>query len=82
LTLWILILDKAVEKHARVAVLPCCHDVGASSTGGLQGWMDKPLAVDTVRALKLSSAGYGIVTQKIPGDIKPKNRLLMGAYIK
>jgi len=76
-----LIIDKAVEKHARVAVLPCCHDVGVSSTGGLQGWMDKPLAVDTVRALKLSSAGYGIVTQKIPGDITPKNRLLMGEYI-
>jgi hypothetical protein len=55
--------------------------VEASSTGGLQGWMDKSLAVDTVRALKLSSAGYGIVTQKIPGDITPKNRLLMGAYI-
>ena len=77
-----LIIDKAVEKHARVAVLPCCHDVEASSTGGLQGWMDKPLAVDTMRAQKLCSAGYGIVTQKIPGDITPKNRLLMGAYIK
>ena len=77
-----LIIDKAVEQHARVAVMPCCHDVGASSTGGLQGWMDRSLAVDTARALKLSSAGYGIVTQKIPGDITPKNRLLMGAYIK
>jgi len=79
-TLTDLIIDKAVEQHARVAVLPCCHDVGASSTGGLQGWMDKPLAVDTVRALKLRSKGYQIVTQKIPGDITPKNRLLMGEY--
>jgi hypothetical protein len=79
-TLTDLIIDKAVEQHARVAVLPCCHDVGASSTGDLQGWMDKPLAVDTVRALKLRFKGYQIVTQKIPGDITPKNRLLMGEY--
>ncbi len=79
-TLTDLIIDKAVEQHARVAVLPCCHDVGASSTGGLQGWMDKPLAVDTVRALNLRSKGYQIVTQKIPSDITPKNRLLMGEY--
>lgn len=76
-----LIIEKAVEQRARVAVLPCCHDVEASSTGGLQGWMDKPLAVDTVRALKLRWKGYRIVTQKIPGDITPKNRLLMGEYI-
>jgi len=76
-----LIIDKAVEQHARVAVLPCCHDAKTSSTGGLEGWMDKSLAVDTARALKLKSAGYRIVTQKIPGDITPKNRLLMGDYI-
>jgi len=76
-----LIIDKAVEQHVRVAVLPCCHDVEASSTGGLQGWMDKPLAVDTVRALTLRSKGYRVVTQKIPGEITPKNRLLMGEYI-
>ncbi|MBW2178386.1 MAG: methyltransferase [Deltaproteobacteria bacterium] len=76
-----LIIDKAVEQHARVAVLPCCHDAKTSSTGGLEGWMDKSLAVDTARALKLRSAGYRIVTQKIPGDITPKNRLLMGDYI-
>ena len=75
-----LIIDKAVEQRARVAVLPCCHDVEASSMGGLQGWMDKPLAVDTVRALKLKSKGYWIVTQRIPRDITPKNRLLMGEY--
>jgi hypothetical protein len=76
-----LILDKAVERHARVAVLPCCHDLKVSATGGLEGWMDKPLAVDTVRAMRLKSEGYRIVTQKIPGDITPKNRLLMGEYI-
>jgi hypothetical protein len=76
-----LIIDKATERHARVAVLPCCHDLKESSTGGLEGWMEKTLAVDTVRAIKLRSKGYQIVTQKIPDTITPKNRLLMGEYL-
>ena len=76
-----MVIDKAIEQHARIAVLPCCHDLKKSSTGGLEGWMDKPLAVDTVRAVRLRSKGYRIVTQKIPSDITPKNRLLMGEYI-
>lgn len=77
-----LIIDKAIEQHARIAVLPCCHNLKESSTGGLEGWMDKSLAVDTVRAVTLRSKGYKIVTQKIPDDITPKNRLLMGEYLK
>ena len=77
-----LIIDRAVEQHARVAVLPCCHDLKASATDGLEGWMDKTLAVDTLRAVRLRSKGYRIVTQEIPSDITPKNRLLMGEYIK
>ena len=77
-----LIIDKAIEQHARIAVLPCCHNVKESSTAGLEGWMDKTLAVDTIRAVKLKAAGYRIVTQKIPETITPKNRLLMGEYLK
>jgi hypothetical protein len=76
-----LIIDKAIEQRARVAVLPCCHNLKESSTDGLEGWMDKTLAVDTARAVKLRSKGYRIVTQKIPDDITPKNRLLMGEYL-
>lgn len=76
-----LILDKAIDQHARVAVLPCCHDVDVSATDGLEGWVDKSLAVDIVRAVRLRSMGYKIVVQKIPGDITPKNRLLMGEYL-
>jgi Methyltransferase domain len=76
-----MVIEKAIEQHARVAVLPCCHDLKESSTDGLEGWMDKTLAVDTVRAVTLKSKGYRIVTQKIPGDITPKNRLLMGEYV-
>lgn len=78
LTDWI--LERAMEQHARVAVLPCCHDLKESPTNGLEGWMDNTLAVDTVRAMRLRSKGYRIVTQKIPSDITPKNRLLMGEY--
>ncbi len=81
-TLTDLIIDKAIEQHARVAVMPCCHNLKQSSTEDLGGWMDKSLAVDTLRALKLRSNGYRIITQKIPNDITPKNRLLMGEYSK
>jgi len=77
-----LIIDKATEQHARVAVLPCCHDLKESSTGGLEGWLENTLAVDVVRALALRAKGYKIVTQKIPNTITPKNRLLMGEYLK
>ncbi len=77
-----LIIDKAIEKHSRVAVLPCCHNVKVSCTAGLEGWMDNTLAVDTMRAVKLRSYGYKIVTQKIPDDITPKNRLLMGEFLE
>lgn len=79
-TLTDLIIDKAIEQRARVAVLPCCHNLKESPTDGLEGWMENTLAVDTVRAIRLKSNGYRIMTQKIPDDITPKNRLLMGAF--
>jgi hypothetical protein len=72
-----LVLERAMAVGARVAVLPCCHDVGGADTGGLQGWLDGPLAVDVTRAALLRSRGYRVYTQLIPGDITPKNRLLM-----
>ena len=77
-----LIIDKAAEQHAKIAVLPCCHNLKESSTGDLEGWIDKTLAIDIVRAVKLKAKGYRIVTQKIPNDITPKNRMLMGEYLK
>jgi SAM-dependent methyltransferase len=76
-----LILDKAIEKQARVAVLPCCHNTELCTTNDLEGWMPPDLAIDAARAVKLRSMGYKIVTQKIPDTITPKNRLLMGEYI-
>lgn len=71
------VLDHAMAAGARVAVLPCCHDLKSADAGGLQGWLDGPLAVDVTRAALLRSRGYRVYTQMIPGDITPKNRLLM-----
>ena len=73
------VLERAAMARARVAVLPCCHDVGVSDAGALSGWLDAALAIDVVRARRLASQGYHIWTQRIPPDITPKNRLLIGA---
>jgi hypothetical protein len=75
------ILDRAACARARVAVLPCCHDFDSGDAGALSGWVDGALAIDLVRAMRLTQQGYRIWTQAIPADITPKNRLLIGAPI-
>ena len=76
-----LVLDRAASARARVAVLPCCHDFKACDAGSLSGWLDPSLAIDVVRATRLRERGYRIWTQTIPGDITPKNRLLLGTPV-
>jgi Methyltransferase domain len=73
-----LVLTRAAAAHARVAVLPCCHDLAAGEAGGLTGWVDGSLAIDIIRARQLSARGYRIWTQTIPAEVTPKNRLLLG----
>jgi len=73
------VLERAADARARVAVLPCCHDLEAGDNGGLSGWVDGPLAIDIVRATRLTARGYRIWAQAIPAEITPKNRLLLGA---
>lgn len=73
------VLERAADVHARVAVLPCCHDLATCDAGPLVGWVDGPLAVDMLRAIRLEQRGYRVWTQAIPSDITPKNRLLLGA---
>jgi hypothetical protein len=73
-----LVLERASAARARVAVLPCCHDLAALDPGGLEGWLDGPLAVDAARALRLGARGYRVRTQLIPAEITPQNRLLLG----
>jgi SAM-dependent methyltransferase len=68
------ILDRALAARARPALLPCCHDLKDADLGGLHGWLDGPLALDVLRAERLRRAGYQMT---IPGDITPKNRLLL-----
>jgi Methyltransferase domain len=72
------VLDLALEANCRVAVLPCCHDLRKCDTGSLSGWMDGPLAVDATRVARLLAHGYRVSTLKIPKEVTPKNRLLLG----
>jgi SAM-dependent methyltransferase len=74
-----LVLDRAASARARVAVLPCCHDLASGDAGDLAGWVDGPAAIDIMRAVHLRQRGYRVWTQSIPTDITPKNRLLIGA---
>jgi hypothetical protein len=71
-------LARAAGARARVAVLPCCHDLDACDPGTLRGWVDGPLAIDILRALRLEQQQYRVWTQTIEADITPKNRLLLG----
>jgi len=73
------VLDRAIVARARVAVLPCCHDVERCDAGPLPGWMDWPLAIDAMRAVRLEREGYRVWTHAIPAEITPKNRLLLGS---
>ena len=70
------VLAAALAARARVAVLPCCHEVARSP---LDGWLDGPLAIDVARAQRLIEAGYDVLAQTIDPVITPKNRLLLGA---
>lgn len=72
------VLTRASAARARVAVLPCCHDVETCDGGALSGWADPALAIDIMRAVRLEAQGYRVWTQTIPGAITPKNRLLLG----
>jgi hypothetical protein len=73
------VLERAVAAHARVAVLPCCHDLAVCDAGPIAGWLDGAMAVDVMRAVRLEQQGYRVWTQTIPSEITPKNRLLIGA---
>lgn len=73
-----LVLQRAAAARARVAVLPCCHRLDGADLGGLDGWLNGPLALDVTRAARLRNQGYRLVTQLIPEDITPQNRLLLG----
>lgn len=73
------VLERAVHARARVAVLPCCHDFETCDAGAIGGWLNRPLAIDVMRAITLERHGYRVWTQTIPADVTPKNRLLLGS---
>lgn len=76
------VIDCAVGARARVAVLPCCHDVETCDVGSLAGWLDVALAIDVMRAVRMEDRGYRVWTQEVPASITPKNRLLLGAPLQ
>jgi SAM-dependent methyltransferase len=76
------VLERAIAARARVAVLPCCHDLEVCDAGAIRGWIDGPLAVDIMRAVRLEQHGFRVWTQRIPQDVTPKNRLLMAAPVQ
>jgi hypothetical protein len=78
-TLTDVILDRAATAGARVAVLPCCHDLRTCDTGAFGGWVDGPLAIDLRRVQRLEQRGYRVWTQTIPYDVTPKNRLILAS---
>lgn len=71
------VLDLAIGAQAAVAVMPCCHEP-SGAPGALSGWVDAGLAQDIDRATRLRAAGYEVWTLRIPADITPMNRLLVG----
>jgi hypothetical protein len=73
------VLERAAAHRARVAILPCCHDLDTCDAGPLAGWLDGPAAIDVLRAVRLEQHGYRVWTQTIPAAITPKNRVLLGA---
>jgi hypothetical protein len=74
-----LILDRASSARARVAVLPCCHDLDSAAGKKFANWMDGSLAIDVERAHRLEQRGYRVWTQTIAEGITEKARLLLGA---
>ncbi len=66
------VVSLAIAARARLAVLPCCHDLASGGGAELRGWLDGPLAMDVTRAAQLQAAGYRIVTQLIPAEITPQ----------
>jgi len=73
------VISRAIEASARVAVLPCCHDEETCDTGALLGFLSIPLAIDATRVGPLPASGYDVWTAAIPEEIPPQNRLIPGA---
>lgn len=71
------VLQRAAHARARVAVLPCCHEMPRDGVDRLAGWVDDALAIDIRRAIRMEERGYRVWTQCIPPTITSKNRLLL-----
>jgi len=71
------VIDRASAAGARVAVLPCCHDLQACETGELEGWVDGALAIDIMRAGRLRTQAIACGRSRSPWKSReesPSNR--------
>lgn len=73
------VIARTIAARARLAVLPCCHDLQTCDPGAFSGWMDGPTAIDVMRVVRLEQHDYRVWTQMIPEAITPKNRLLLAS---
>ena len=60
------VLSRAIAARARVAVLPCCHDLTACDSGDLSGWIDGATAIDVMRAVRLAQSGTRSGRRRFP----------------
>jgi len=72
------ILERAVEAKARVAVLPCCHSFRKQDSGGYDAWLEGSMAIDVQRVARLREQAYSVRMLSIPSEVTPKNRLIIG----
>lgn len=70
------VLDRAIERNAPVAVMPCCHALGASQAPAALKRAYGAAAVDIERTYRLEAAGYRVRWDHVSPRITRQNRVL------
>ncbi len=70
------VIDRAVDANARLAVMPCCHRTRGRAD--LVGSANPALALDESRVEQLRARGYEVWMERIPEEVSPMNRLILG----
>ncbi len=70
-------LDLALERGARLAVMPCCYGPPREASPALLTGLGPELATDVARTYRLERAGYRVCWRAIPPEITPMGRILL-----
>ena len=74
------VLDAARALGGAVAVVPCCYGKGTAPTSkALAGALGAGLAADVARTQALEAAGYKVAWTRLPPEVTPMNRVILGA---